>query len=153
MADVNAPDNRPNTTLTPLPLCYFLHLHDWSRLGNRMRILIIEDNEDIVLTLFEYFEPAGHVLDNVRSGIAGLERLREDEFDVVILDGMLPGLDGLEVCRRIREELKLPVPVLMLTARDTVKDKVDGFRFGADDYLVKPFSLIELGARLEALVR
>lgn len=118
-----------------------------------MRILIIEDNEDIVLTLFEYFEPAGHVLDNVRSGIAGLERLREDEFDVVILDGMLPGLDGLEVCRRIREELKLPVPVLMLTARDTVKDKVDGFRFGADDYLVKPFSLIELGARLEALVR
>ncbi|WP_077521277.1 response regulator transcription factor [Metapseudomonas resinovorans] len=118
-----------------------------------MRILIIEDNPDIVANLYEYFEPLGHQLDNARTGYAGLIRAAEQRFDVIVLDGMLPGLDGLEVCRRLREEQQCNAPVLMLTARDTVHDKVAGLRAGADDYLVKPYSLIELEARLDALVR
>lgn len=118
-----------------------------------MRILIIEDNPDIVANLYEYFEPLGHELDNARTGHAGLARAAEQNFDVIVLDGMLPGLDGLEVCRRLREELHCNTPVLMLTARDTVNDKVKGLRAGADDYLVKPYSLIELEARLDALLR
>lgn len=118
-----------------------------------MRILIIEDNSDIVANLYEYFEPLGHELDNARTGHAGLARVAELRFDVIVLDGMLPGLDGLEVCRRLREEQQCTTPVLMLTARDTVHDKVKGLQAGADDYLVKPYSLIELEARLHALVR
>ncbi|MHC8299130.1 response regulator transcription factor [Pseudomonas sp. ZS1P83] len=118
-----------------------------------MRILIIEDNPDIVANLYEYFEPLGHELDNARTGHAGLARVVEQRFDVIVLDGMLPVLDGLEVCRRLREEQQCTTPVLMLTARDTIHDKVDGLQAGADDYLVKPYSLIELEARLHALVR
>ncbi|TWC31402.1 winged helix family two component transcriptional regulator [Pseudomonas sp. SJZ079] len=122
-------------------------------MNTTLRILIIEDNPDIVANLYEYFEPLGHQLDNARTGHAGLTRVAEQRFDVIVLDGMLPGLDGLEVCRRLREELHCKTPVLMLTARDTVNDKVTGLRAGADDYLVKPYSLIELEARLDALVR
>lgn len=122
-------------------------------MGNTLNILIIEDNPDIVANLYEYFEPLGHQLDNARTGQAGLLLAAEHAFDVIVLDGMLPGLDGLDVCRRMREELGCHTPVLMLTARDTVQDKVTGLRAGADDYLVKPFSLIELEARLHALVR
>ncbi|PXX64379.1 DNA-binding response regulator, OmpR family, contains REC and winged-helix (wHTH) domain [Pseudomonas sp. LAMO17WK12:I10] len=118
-----------------------------------MRILIIEDNPDIVANLYEYFEPLGHELDKARTGHGGLARIAEQRFDVIVLDGRLPGLDGLEVCRRLREEIRCETPVLMLTARDTVHDKVDGLQAGADDYLVKPYSLIELEARLHALVR
>lgn len=117
-----------------------------------MQILIIEDNPDIVANLYEYFEPLGHDLDNARTGPGGLTRVAQQRFDVIILDGMLPGLDGLGVCRQLREE-QCNVPILMLTARDTVIDKVKGLQAGADDYLVKPFSLIELEARLHALVR
>jgi len=118
-----------------------------------MRILIIEDNPDIVANLYEYFEPLGHELDNARTGLAGLARATEQRFDVIILDGMLPGLDGVEVCRRLRDEQHCNTPVLMLTARDTVHDKVKGLQAGADDYLVKPYSLIEVEARLHALAR
>lgn len=118
-----------------------------------MRILIIEDNPDIVANLYEYFEPLGHELDNARTGHAGLARATEQRFDVIVLDGMLPGLDGLEVCRQLREEQHCNTPVLMLTARDTINDKVKGLRAGADDYLVKPYSMIELEARLDALHR
>jgi DNA-binding response OmpR family regulator len=121
--------------------------------NKHLRILIIEDNPDIVANLYEYFEPLGHQLDNARTGHAGLARASEQQFDVIVLDGMLPGLDGLEVCRQLREEQHCNTPVLMLTARDTVHDKVTGLRAGADDYLVKPYSLIELEARLLALVR
>lgn len=122
-------------------------------LNKTLSILIIEDNPDIVANLYEYFEPLGHRLDNARAGHAGLAMVAEQHFDVIVLDGMLPGLDGLEVCRRLREELHCNTPILMLTARDTVHDKVAGLRAGADDYLVKPYSLSELEARLDALVR
>lgn len=118
-----------------------------------MKILIIEDNPDIVANLYEYFEPQGHVLDNARTGPSGLALAFESNFDVIILDGMLPGLDGLEVCKLLRKGPNSNVPILMLTARDTTQDKVDGLYAGADDYLVKPYSLIELEARLQALHR
>lgn len=118
-----------------------------------MRLLVIEDNADIVANLFGYLEPLGYELDVARNGVSGLAMAAEGNFDAVVLDLTLPGLDGLDLCRRLRRDFKRSTPLLMLTARDTVQDKVLGFDSGADDYLVKPFSLIELEARLKALVR
>jgi DNA-binding response OmpR family regulator len=118
-----------------------------------MRLLIIEDNEDILANLYGYLEPQGYSLDSARDGISGLARAAMESYDAIVLDLMLPGCDGLTVCRRLRQELRCPTPVLMLTARDTVDDKLAGFSSGADDYLVKPFSLAELDARIKALVR
>jgi len=119
-----------------------------------MRILIVEDNADIAANLHAYLEPLGYVIDWERHGEAGLASAARQVHDAIVLDLMLPGgLDGLTLCRRLRRELRLPVPVLMLTARDTVPDKVQGFEAGADDYLVKPFSMAELDVRLKALHR
>ena len=118
-----------------------------------MRILIIEDNPDILANLYAFLEPKGHVLDSAANGYAGLALAAQHEYDVMVLDVMLPGMTGLELCHKIRTELRQTTPVLMLTARDTVQDKVAGFDSGADDYLVKPFSLVELEVRLNALVR
>ncbi len=118
-----------------------------------MYLLIIEDNPDIVANLYSFLEAQGFALDVAYSGIAGLERASAAHYDAIILDLELPGLDGVEVCRQLRKEVRKATPVLMLTARDTVKDKLVGFDVGADDYLVKPFSLIELEARLRALIR
>ena len=118
-----------------------------------MRILIIEDNPDIVANLYGYFEPKGYVLDSAANGYAGLALAAQHQYDIVILDVTLPGLSGLEICAKLRGELHSAIPVLMLTARDTLDDKEAGFDAGADDYLVKPFSLVELDMRLRALVR
>ena len=118
-----------------------------------MRVLIIEDNPDIVANLYAYLEPLGYALDCERRGDAGLAAAARGEHDAIVLDLMLPGLDGLELCRRLRRELRRKTPVLMLTARDTIHDKVNGFDSGADDYLVKPFWMAELDVRLRALVR
>ena len=118
-----------------------------------MRLLIVEDNPDIIANLYGFLEPRGHALDCVRSGSAALVALGRERYDAIVLDLMLPGADGLEVCRRLRRELRLPTPVLILTARDTIRDKIEGFDSGADDYLVKPFSLAELEVRLKSLVR
>lgn len=118
-----------------------------------MRILIIEDNPDIVANLFGFLEPRGHTLDSATNGFAGLSLAAEGSYDAIVLDVMLPGINGVELCRRLRNELNNTTPVLMLTARDTLEDKVYGFGSGADDYLVKPFSLVELEMRLQALVR
>jgi len=118
-----------------------------------MRILVIEDNPDIVANLYGFLEPKGHVLDSAANGYGGLALAAQNEYDVVVLDVMLPGLNGLELCQKLRGELRKSTPVLMLTARDTLQDKVAGFDSGADDYLVKPFSLVELEVRLKALAR
>jgi DNA-binding response OmpR family regulator len=118
-----------------------------------MRILIIEDNPDIVANLYGFLEPKGYVLDSAANGYGGLALAAQHVYDVIILDVTLPGLSGLEICARLRGELNSAVPVLMLTARDTLDDKEAGFTSGADDYLVKPFSLVELDMRLRALVR
>ena len=118
-----------------------------------MRILIIEDNPDILANLYAFLEAKGHVLDSAANGYAGLALAAQHEYDVIVLDVMLPGMTGLELCQKLRGELRDATPVLMLTARDTLQDKVAGFDSGADDYLVKPFSLVELEVRLHALLR
>lgn len=116
-----------------------------------MRVLVVEDNRNLVANLFEYFEARGHVLDAAPDGQTGLHLAVTQNFDAIVLDWMLPRMDGREVLSRLREAGR-DVPVLMLTARDELPDKIAGFRAGADDYLTKPFHLPELEVRLEALV-
>lgn len=117
-----------------------------------MRLLVVEDNRNLTANLFDYFEARGHVLDAAPDGITGLHLASTHAYDVVILDWMLPRLDGPELLRRLRNEHGSDVPVIMLTARDELPDKIQGFRAGADDYLTKPFALPELEVRLDALV-
>jgi len=117
-----------------------------------MHLLIVEDNPDLLENLSDFFEARGHVVDLAYNGLAGLRFAREKHYDVIVLDLMLPGMDGLEVCARLRSE-ECDAPILMLTARDTLEDKLKGFDCGADDYLVKPFALPELEARITALLR
>ena len=116
-----------------------------------MRILVVEDNRSLVANLFVYFEARGHVLDAAPDGRTGLHLALNHPYDAVVLDWMLPRLEGHEVARALREAGS-DVPVLMLTARDELPCKIAGFRAGADDYLTKPFALPELEVRLEALV-
>lgn len=118
-----------------------------------MRLLIIEDNRDLLLELTDFFESQGHVVDTALDGITGLHLAVVNDYDVLILDLGLPGVDGLEVCRRLRNDAGNWQPVLMLTARDTLNDRLLGFEYGADDYLVKPFALKELQMRIQALAR
>ena len=118
-----------------------------------LRILIVEDHSDIVANIFEFFEPRGHIMDAAPDGLTGLHLALTNEYDAIVLDIMLPGMDGTEVCRNLREKVRMDTPVLMLTARDTLSEKLQGFECGADDYLVKPFALPELEARILSLVR
>jgi DNA-binding response OmpR family regulator len=106
-----------------------------------------------VANLYEFLEPRGFVLDHARTGHEGLNRARNGRFDAIILDVMLPGIAGTALCHRLRQDLRQATPVLMLTARDSLDDKLLGFASGADDYLVKPFLIAELEARIHALVR
>jgi DNA-binding response OmpR family regulator len=116
-----------------------------------MRVLIIEDNPDIAANLGDYLEDHGHTVDFAGDGITGLHLAIVNDFDAIVLDLALPGMDGLEVCRKLRHEAGKDTPVLMLTARDRLEDKLAGFDTGADDYLVKPFELQEVEARLNVL--
>ena len=118
-----------------------------------LRILIIEDHQDIAENIGDYFEALGHLSDFAMDGISGLHLALTGEHDVIILDLMLPGMDGLTLCGKLRNEGRKTTPVIMLTARDTLDDKLKGFHTGADDYLVKPFALKELVARVLALSR
>jgi DNA-binding response OmpR family regulator len=117
-----------------------------------MRILLVEDDRRISTFLRRGLESEGHVIDVAEDGRAGLEKIRSGEFELVILDVGLPYIDGLELCRLVRSE-RIPVLILMLTARDSLKDKVAGLQGGADDYLAKPFAFDELLARIVALRR
>lgn len=118
-----------------------------------MKILIVEDNADLSATLWDYFESKGHIMDASGDGVTGLHLATVNDYDVIILDLSLPGMDGLEVCGKLRAEARKSTPVLILTSRDTLPDKLSGFERGADDYLIKPFALQELEARLQALAR
>jgi len=117
-----------------------------------MYILIIEDNPDLVANLYDYLELQGYVVDAAYDAKSGLQFALENDYDAIVLDLMLPGMDGLEVCSRLRDAGR-DLPVLMLTARDTLEDKLEGFDHGADDYMVKPFAMQELDARLRVIVR
>ena len=116
-----------------------------------MRILVIEDNSDIAANLGDYLEDRGHTVDFAADGVTGLHLAVVHEFDAIVLDLNLPGMDGIEVCRKLRNEARKQTPVLMLTARDSLDNKLAGFDSGADDYLIKPFALQEVEVRLNAL--
>ncbi|HET8815917.1 MAG TPA: response regulator transcription factor [Pseudidiomarina sp.] len=118
-----------------------------------MRVLIVEDNRDICENIANYLEQHSYVLDFAYDGISAMHLVLTHSFDVIVLDLMLPGMDGLSFCKKLRAESQTSIPVLMLTARDTLDDKLRGFEAGADDYLVKPFALQELHARLQALYK
>ena len=115
------------------------------------RILIIEDDSAILKVLQRSLAYEGYTVDIATDGRTGLNLAHDHHPDLVILDWMLPGMDGLEVCRRLR--LQGGLPILMLTAKDTIQDRVQGLDAGADDYIVKPFNLDELTARIRALLR
>ncbi|RVU35508.1 response regulator transcription factor [Rheinheimera riviphila] len=118
-----------------------------------MRVLIVEDNRDICANIAAYLEKHPYILDFAYDGVSAMHLVLTNPFDVIVLDLMLPGMDGLSFCKKLRAEANIDKPVLMLTARDTLDDKLKGFAAGADDYLVKPFALQELHARLQALYR
>ncbi len=117
-----------------------------------MRILLIEDEVPIAEVIKQGLEQAGYTVAMAHDGPGGLERAREGRWGLLILDVMLPGMDGWEICRTLREE-RDSTPILMLTARDAVSDRVHGLDLGADDYLPKPFDFLELVARVQALLR
>lgn len=118
-----------------------------------MRILLVEDNRDILANLADYLQLKGYSVDCAQDGLSGFHLAVSQPFDLIVLDVLLPGLDGYALCRRLRDEARLATPVIMLTARDTLEDRLQGFNSGADDYLVKPFALSELAARIDAVLR
>jgi DNA-binding response OmpR family regulator len=118
-----------------------------------MRVLIIEDNRDLASNMFDFLETKGHVVDAAGDGITGMHLALVNEYDVIVLDLMLPGMDGITLCRKLREEGGKDTPVLMITARDSLEDKIAGLEAGADDYLVKPAELREVELRLRVLFR
>ena len=118
-----------------------------------MRILVIEDNRDILANVLDYLQLKGFGVDCASDGLSGLHLASTGHYDLIVLDIMLPGIDGYQVARRLREDARNDVPILMLTARDALDDRLQGLRAGADDYLVKPFALSELVARIDAILR
>jgi len=127
---------------------------DASPADSRRRVLIVEDEAPIRELLRLHLSLAGFAIDEIGDGTAALERLRAARYDLVMLDVMLPGLDGITLCRAVRGQgPNVKTPILMLTARDTESDKVLGLESGADDYLAKPFGIRELLARVGAILR
>lgn len=118
-----------------------------------MRILVIEDNRNILANILEYLELKGFSVDCAEDGLSGLHLAATQDYDLIVLDIMLPGIDGYQVCRRLREDAGRDTPIIMLTARDALDDRLQGLRAGADDYLIKPFALSELTARIEVVLR
>lgn len=122
-------------------------------MNNAFDILLVEDNADLAGNVIDYLEALGHRLHYAADGEAGVREALMRPVDVVLLDLALPRRDGISVCAEIRRRADRRIPILMLTARDTLDDKLAGFASGADDYLVKPFSLAELAARITALAQ
>jgi two-component system alkaline phosphatase synthesis response regulator PhoP len=118
----------------------------------RPRVLLVEDEAGLRITVSDRLASEGYLVDTAGDGEAGLERAATGAFDLIVLDVMLPRMSGFDVCREARHR-GVATPILMLTARGQVVDKVVGLKLGADDYLTKPFEMIELMARLEALLR
>ena len=116
------------------------------------RILLVEDEPGLILTVTDMLKGEGYAVESIADGIQAKELIVEETFDLIILDVMLPGMSGFDICRKVREEGRT-APILMLTARDQISDKVRGLKLGADDYLAKPFAPTELLARVEALLR
>jgi DNA-binding response OmpR family regulator len=128
-------------------------MNEFEREKQTGMVLLVEDNSGIAEMVGEFLERRGYAVDFAGDGVSGLHLAVTGSYDVIVLDLMLPGMDGLDVCRKLRGEAKKATPVLMLTARDTLEDKLIGLDAGADDYLVKPFEPRELEARIRALIR
>lgn len=118
-----------------------------------MRILVVEDNRDILANVLDYLSLKGYSVDCAQDGLSGLHLAATEHYDLIVLDIMLPGLDGYQLCKRLREDARRDTPIIMLTARDALDDRLQGLNAGADDYLLKPFALSELVARIEAVLR
>lgn len=117
-----------------------------------MRILVIEDDLDILNNITRYLSRRGYIVDCAENGAHGYQLAAEGEFDLIVLDLMLPRLDGYSLCRQLRQARRR-TPIIMVTARDTLENRIEGFEAGADDYLVKPFALVELAARINAVLQ
>jgi DNA-binding response OmpR family regulator len=118
-----------------------------------MQILIVEDNRDILINVMDYLALKGYTVDCAQDGLTGLHMAVTADYDLIVLDVMLPGLDGYQFCQRLRSDAGKDTPIIMLTARDALDDKLLGLKLGADDYLLKPFALSELVARIESILR
>lgn len=116
-----------------------------------MHALIIEDNLDTAASINEFLITLGYTIDMANNGVTGLQLAITKNYNVIILDLNLPGIDGFEICRQLRQTARRHIPVLMLTAKTSLENKLEGFNSGADDYLTKPFSLKELAARVRLL--
>lgn len=118
-----------------------------------LSVLLVEDHRQLAQTVLEYLEEEGATVDYAGDAHLARELLREHHYDLILLDVMLPGEDGYSLCQYLRKELTLTTPVIFMTARDQLDDKLEGFSRGGDDYIVKPFALPELLARIQAQVR
>lgn len=117
------------------------------------RLLLIEDNPDLLANLADYLTLKGYTPDCAPDGLTGLHLAASHDYDLIVADVMLPGIDGYTLCRRVRQDAGKTTPIIMLTARDALDDRLTGFAAGADDYLCKPFALAELEARIEAVLK
>lgn len=120
---------------------------------SNITVLLVEDHQSLAETVTDFLELADITVDYAADGITGLHLAVTNHYDALILDVMLPGIEGFEICQKVRKEGRSDVPIIMLTARDRIDDKLTGFDSGADDYLVKPFNPDELVARVKSLVR
>jgi len=118
----------------------------------RKHILLVEDDESILFGLQDILDGEGYQISTASNGIDGLKLATEKTIDLLVLDIMLPGMNGLEICKKIKKE-KMTLPIIMLTAKSSEIDKISGLDYGADDYITKPFSLSELLARIRAILR
>lgn len=118
-----------------------------------MRILVVEDNRDILTNVLDYLTLKGYSVDCAEDGLSGIHLAVTEHYDLIVLDIMLPGIDGFQFCQRLRNDARRETPIIMLTARDALDDRLQGLRAGADDYLLKPFALSELVARIESILR
>jgi len=124
-----------------------------AKLGETMRVLIVEDNIALAQNLDDYFKGQNYILDFASDGLTALNLIANNIYDVIALDIDLPGVSGFEICSRLRSDLQSSTPVIMMTASGEIESKVEGFQFGADDYIVKPFQLRELQLRIDALYK
>ena len=116
-------------------------------------VLLVEDHGKLAETVGAYLEGSGYIVDYAADGLTAMHLGVTNSYDAIVLDIMLPGVDGLTVCQRLRNDAAVSTPIIMLTARGQLDDKLKGFESGADDYLIKPFDMQELEARLEAVIR
>lgn len=121
--------------------------------GKSIRLLVIESDEQLVSQIYAYLEPLGYELDSAANGPLGWQRAVSGAYDALLIDVMLPGMDGLTLCRRLRTESGSEIPVVMITSSESVENRVLCLNWGADDFLVRPFELLEMEARIRAVVR